>query len=84
MTDPSRYPNSGDDAAVEPAGDSGDGVPRWVKVSAIVALIVVLMVTVMLLLNVGGGEHGPSRHSGSGDSVVPSSLLSWTGFDISL
>jgi len=63
MTDPSRYPKSGDDAAVEPAGDSGDGVPRWVKVSAIVALIVVLMVTVMLLLNVGGGEHGPSRHS---------------------
>ena len=35
------------------------GMPRWVKVSAIVvAALVVLMVVLMLV----GGDHGPGRH----------------------
>ncbi len=38
--------------------------PRWVKVAGAVALVVVLAIGVMLL--VGGGSHGPGRHTSSG------------------
>lgn len=41
------------------------GTPRWVKLSAAIALALVLLVVAMLLL--GGGSHGPGRHSGGGD-----------------
>lgn len=37
------------------------GMPRWVKVSAIVAAAVVLLLLVFLLTG-GGGGHGPQRH----------------------
>lgn len=33
--------------------------PRWVKLFGIISLIVVLLVVVALLT---GGEHGPGRH----------------------
>ncbi len=36
------------------------GAPRWVKVFGAIALVVVL---VAVLLLIGGGDHGPSRHS---------------------
>lgn len=47
---------------------SAGGVPRWVKVSAVVAVVVVLFLGVMAL--VAGGDHGPGRHvpSGAGDA----------------
>jgi hypothetical protein len=35
------------------------GPPRWVKVSAIIALVLVVLVLVLLL---AGGNHGPGRH----------------------
>ena len=35
--------------------------PRWVKVSGIIVIVLVLLVGIMLL--VGGGEHGPGRHA---------------------
>ena len=35
-------------------------MPRWVKVAAIVGLIVIVIVVVMLL---AGGDHGPGRHT---------------------
>ena len=50
-----------------PPGSRAPGVPRWVKVLAIVAAIVVLLVAVVVLL--GGGEHGPGRHLRGGDSA---------------
>jgi hypothetical protein len=37
-------------------------MPRWVKVSAIIALVLVVLVVVMLLVGGGPGEHGPRRH----------------------
>jgi hypothetical protein len=37
-------------------------MPRWVKVSLIVAAVLVVLVVVMLLLGGGPGEHGPRRH----------------------
>ena len=36
------------------------GVPRWVKVFALIALAVLLVFVVAMLL---GGEHGPGLHS---------------------
>ena len=35
------------------------GAPRWVKVSAIIAGVLILLVVIALLV---GGDHGPGRH----------------------
>lgn len=45
------------------------------KVLGIVALVLILLVGVLLLT--GGGNHGPGRHTGSGDAgsqAPPSSV----------
>jgi hypothetical protein len=55
MADPPRFP--------DPRPPS---IPRWVKVSGIIAIVVVLLVVVILIAS--GGEHGPSRHMPSGDN----------------
>lgn len=51
------------------AAESGStaGTPRWVKVSAVIALLVLVLFVVVLL--VGGGEHGPGRHSPGGSDT---------------
>jgi hypothetical protein len=38
------------------------GPPRWVKVSAIIALALVVLLLILLL---AGGNHGPGRHQSS-------------------
>jgi hypothetical protein len=38
------------------------GPPRWVKVSGIIALAVLLLLLIVLLT---GGDHGPGRHQSS-------------------
>ena len=48
-----------------PARDAHPGMPRWVKVFGGIALVVVVLVVVLLLT---GGNHGPGRHTGSGDT----------------
>lgn len=48
------------------------GIPRWVKVSAlVVAALIVVVLAVMLL---AGGDHGPGRHL----SLAPVDKLSAT------
>lgn len=43
--------------------------PVWVKITFAVSLIVVTLIVVMAL---GGGEHGPGRHlPGGGDHTPP-------------
>lgn len=42
------------------------GTPRWVKVFAILSLIVVLLVVILMFA--GGGRHGPSRHMPRADT----------------
>ena len=44
------------------------GTPRWVIVSGIVTLVLVLLAVVVVV--VSGGNHGPSRHMPSGDAGV--------------
>jgi hypothetical protein len=49
------------------------GTPRWVKVSGLIALVLVLLVGIMLVTG-GGGAHGPRRHMPSGDTP-PASVV---------
>ena len=52
------------------------GTPRWVKVFGIIVIVVVLLVVAVMFI--GGGEHGPGRHTPSGDAsgqVSPSSVM---------
>jgi hypothetical protein len=42
------------------------GTPRWVKVSGIIAIALVLLVIIVIFTGIGG-PHGPSRHLSSGD-----------------
>lgn len=48
---------------------NADGTPRWVKVFAIVSLVVVLLLVVLLIA--GRGGHGPGRHAGDADGQAP-------------
>lgn len=51
------------------------GTPRWVKVSGIVVIVLVLSVLFMLITGIGG-PHGPGLHMQSGDaSGRPSSSI---------
>jgi hypothetical protein len=48
--------------------------PRWVKVSIIVGVLV-LLVVILALTGVLGGQHGPGRHmpsSSDSDTSLPS------------
>lgn len=54
----------------EPTKDPDDvtttGPPRWVKVSAILAAVLALLLAVVLL---AGGGHGPGRHTSGAVAV---------------
>jgi hypothetical protein len=52
--------------------DAGDhppypGMPRWVKVSGIIVIALALLIALILATGVGG-DHGPGRHGGGGDT----------------
>jgi hypothetical protein len=52
------------------------GTPRWVKVFGVIVIVVVLLVVAIMFIS--GGEHGPGRHTPSGDAgdqVAPSSVM---------
>ena len=65
------YPGTDDDSGVRPTADRPPSTPRWVKVFGIIVIVVVLLVIAMMFI--GGGEHGPNRHSLGGDT--PSASL---------
>jgi hypothetical protein len=66
MADQHSYPDSNGDTGVETGHGSPPGIPLWVKVFGIVALVLVLLVIIMLFA--GGGSHGPGRHIPSSDA----------------
>jgi len=45
---------------MEPNHEPITGTPRWVKVTALIALALVLLIVVVMLTS---GGHGPGRHS---------------------
>jgi hypothetical protein len=58
MADP---PRRRDTAGVGADGASPPGMPRWVKLSLILTVVLVLLVVIVMLI--AGGDHGPSRHA---------------------
>jgi hypothetical protein len=44
----------------DPDRESTAGMPRWVKVSGTIAIVLAVLVVIVLLAS--GGEHGPGRH----------------------
>ena len=44
------------------------GAPRWVKVSGIIGIVVVLMIGIILVTGGGPGGHDPGRHTSAGDA----------------
>lgn len=59
MVDPPQEPGTRDKTGELPGRTPAAGVPRWVKVSGVIAVIAVLLFLVMLLVP---GDHGPGRH----------------------
>jgi hypothetical protein len=68
MTDPQH------DARPDTA-DAPPGMPRWVKVAAVVVGLLILLFVVLQLTGIAG-EHGPGMHSSTGQS---STLVATTG-----
>jgi hypothetical protein len=60
MADRPPYPGSGDVPRGGPDRGSPAGTPRWVKVLGIIIVVLLLLVGIMVLI---GGEHGPGRHA---------------------
>jgi hypothetical protein len=52
------------------------GTPRWVKVGGIVALLMIVLV--VLVMAVAGGDHGPMRHipSAAGTNTIAAIAVS--------
>ena len=46
---------------------STTSTPRWVKVSGLVVIILVLLAVAIMVIS--GGEHGPGRHMPSSSNV---------------
>lgn len=42
------------------------GTPRWVKISGIIAIVLVMLFIIVKFTGVGG-PHGPGRHMPAGD-----------------
>lgn len=58
MAETPRNPDLGDDAALEPDNGSPPGTPRWVKMLAVITLVVIGLVVVLVL----AGGHTPMQH----------------------
>jgi hypothetical protein len=50
--------------------DAKPRIPRWVKVMAIIAIVIAVLVVVVMKLS--GGQHGPGRHLPGGSSAPQS------------
>ena len=69
MAHQSRASGPGD-PGMAPDHRPGEGMPRWVKVSVLVVLLVAVLAVILLLLG-GPGDHGPGRHGlAAGSSVL--------------
>lgn len=63
MPDSPPDPDTGGGAAPTPDRRASTATPRWVKVSAIVALVLVLLLAVVLVTGLGGHQPGgPANH----------------------
>lgn len=70
-----RLRDTDDNIGVRPPANRPPGTPRWVKVFGIVLTVLVLLFGGLKLFGIGG-EHGPGRHTPSGDAGSQPSLSS--------
>jgi hypothetical protein len=56
-----KIPNSNSDNGVRSTEDRPPSAPRWVKVSGIIVIILVLLLAILKITGIGG-NHGPGRH----------------------
>jgi hypothetical protein len=62
MTDPTRYSDTGgDERGVASAPPAKPGMPRWLKVSLIVVVVIVAVLFVLMRIGVFGAGHGPEQ-----------------------
>jgi hypothetical protein len=59
------------DSSRDSAMSQRPGTPRWVKAIAVVLVAVVALT--LFVMFVGGGQHGPGMHTGTGGSSSPPS-----------
>ncbi len=52
----------------EPDRGATTGTPRWVKVVGIIAVVLLLVLGIIMLI---GGEHGPGRHTPPAGEQTP-------------
>jgi hypothetical protein len=71
MSDPPLHADSDDDTEVGSVTGPIAGLPRWVKVSGIVVLVLAVLLVTMRLTGVGPGGHDPGNgmDHGLGDDV---------------
>lgn len=63
------------DSSHDPAGQA-PGTPGWVKALALGAAVVILLVVAVMVI--AGGQHGPVRHTPTGAAVLASPALDAT------
>jgi hypothetical protein len=75
MTDGSRFTEAGNDGGTG-YERSSTGIPRWAKVTGIVAAIVVLVIVILAAVLSGGGDdgHSPRRHSVGIPQISPTAV----------
>jgi hypothetical protein len=71
---PTPYSNA--DTGVKPDRGSPPGTPRWVKVFAIIALALVVLLVILHLTGRGFGGHAPSGGY-MPPSIVIESIVQW-------
>ena len=77
MTDPTRNLDEGDGTSAEPRGGPKSGMPRWLKISLIV--FVVLGLLAVVLLRLGGHEGGPGPGGHGASSATPAAGVMESG-----
>lgn len=71
---------SAGNAGAGPDHGEFQGMPRWVKVSGLIVVLLAVLVGLLLVLG-GPGGHGPGRHgsaSGSGAQVLALGHPGWS------
>lgn len=66
--------NSDNNNEVKSTEDRPPSTPRWVKVSGIIVISIVLLFVIMKLTGIGG-NHGPDRHIPSGQQAPSSNHI---------